>query len=259
LTENIGQWFVTVARAYKRAINPIGFIARSFIEEAGRTMLGGLSARTCLDIGAGTAPYESVLKTFAKVNSYIALDIAPSDRTSVVADCGRLPFCQDSLDLVVSFDVIQHIPDPCQMLMEARRVLKPGGYLILTYPFLYPECDAHDFRRWTVDGMRSMLHENGFKPVLERRRGGPLFALVCWLTWSIQHAVPGQRRSWRANRGWDSFARAGVTVVLTLPTQLLGWIALGLDIVFQAKGAYMGASVMAIKIDAASQYLEAGA
>lgn len=238
---------VSGSRLFKRAINPVGFIARSFIQQSSRHLPPTASSRSCVDIGAGTAPYESTLQAFAKVEPYIAVDVAPSDKTTVIADCGSLPLRADSIDLVVSFDVIQHVTDPRKMLTEARRVLKPGGHLILTYPFLYPECDAQDFRRWTVDGMRSMLNAHGFEMVLEQRRGGALFAWTCWITWMIQHLIPGQRRSWRASRGWISFVRAGVLAILTLPAQLLGWVALMIDSMLPSRGIYMGACVMARK------------
>lgn len=258
LSSIVRHWLVAGARVYRCAFNPVAFIARSFIREAGRMLPVQATARTCLDIGAGAAPYEGVLRESAHVACYIALDVAPSDRTNVVADCGQLPLGLSTLDLVVAFDVIQHVPDATLMLSEAHRVLKPGHYLLLTYPFLYPECDAQDFRRWTVDGMREMLRANGFEPMIERRRGGPLFVLTCWLTWAIQHALPGQRRSWRGERRWSGFARAGALALLTLPTQLLGWVALMLDSILQTKGAYMGACVLARKDDTVRPRLEAG-
>ena len=250
MISTVRQGLVAASRGYKRFVNPIAFIARAFIRKSGRTLPDQTARRTCLDIGAGIAPYEAVLRTEMHVNNYIALDIAPSDRTSVVADCGRLPFEDGALDLIVSFDVIQHVPDANLMLNEANRVLKPGHHLLLTYPFLYPECDEQDFRRWTIDGMRDMLRANGFETMREQRRGGPLFALTCWLTWAIQHALPGQRKSWRGDRHWTSIARSGLLAVLTLPTQLLGWVALGLDSILRAEGAYMGACVLARKDNA---------
>lgn len=240
---------VAISRFYKRIFNPITFIARVFIDKVGDLLSDQVIQRSCLDIGAGICPYESILRNAVNVTEYIALDISPSDMTDVVADCVRLPFKSDAFDLVVSFDVIQHVPDANRMLNEVHRVLKPHQFLLLTYPFLYPECDAQDFRRWTVDGMRAMLNANGFVSVLDQRRGGLFFAVICLLTWSIQHALPGQRKSWRGDRNWGGIIRSGILMLLTLPTQLLGWIALGLDFIFQTKGLYMGACVLARKGD----------
>ena len=57
----------------------------------------------------------------------------------VTADGMRLPFAADSFDLVLSHSVIEHVPDPLAYLKEARRVLAPGGMMLLqTAPYLSP-------------------------------------------------------------------------------------------------------------------------
>lgn len=50
-------------------------------------------------------------------------------------DATRLSFGDDSFDHVVSFEVLEHIPDYERVLQELFRVLRPGGYLLLTTPF----------------------------------------------------------------------------------------------------------------------------
>ena len=51
-----------------------------------------------------------------------------------LSDAGRMPFADASFDAAVSFQVIEHIEDPRPYLREIRRVLKPGGKVILTTP-----------------------------------------------------------------------------------------------------------------------------
>jgi SAM-dependent methyltransferase len=51
-------------------------------------------------------------------------------------DVTRLSFADASRDLVVSFDVLEHVPDYRQALREFARVLAPGGALVLTAPFV---------------------------------------------------------------------------------------------------------------------------
>ncbi len=43
----------------------------------------------------------------------------------------RLPFDNDSADVVTCFDVLEHVPDKPRLLSEIHRVLKPGGWLFL--------------------------------------------------------------------------------------------------------------------------------
>jgi SAM-dependent methyltransferase len=239
-------WLVAISRFYTRLASPIAFLARRFIQVAGCQVES--HARTCLDIGAGTAPYaEAVCREF-QVNTYLAVDVAPNERTQIVADACSLPFKNGAADLIVSFDVIQHVAAPECMMQEVARVLSPGGHVLLTFPFMYAECDFHDYQRWTMEGMAGLLTRNRLIPELETRRGGAVFAAACALHWALQHIVPGQRRSWRAERSWKGIARSAVLVLLTAPTQLLAWLSLAIDSVFPSQGCYMGGAILARKL-----------
>lgn len=55
-----------------------------------------------------------------------------------VADVRRLPYPDDTFDVVVAVEVLEHIPDPEAGLTEAMRVLKPGGYAITALPVQLP-------------------------------------------------------------------------------------------------------------------------
>ena len=55
-----------------------------------------------------------------------------------VADVRRLPYPDDTFDVVVAVEVLEHIPDPEAGLAEAMRVLKPGGYAITALPVQLP-------------------------------------------------------------------------------------------------------------------------
>ena len=55
-----------------------------------------------------------------------------------VGDVRTLPYPDDTFDVVVAIEVLEHIPDPETGLLEARRVLKPGGYAITALPVQLP-------------------------------------------------------------------------------------------------------------------------
>lgn len=55
-----------------------------------------------------------------------------------VADVRSLPYPDDTFDVVVAVEVLEHIPDPEAGLTEAMRVLKPGGYAITALPVQLP-------------------------------------------------------------------------------------------------------------------------
>src|SRR6185436_8393114 len=77
-----------------------------------------------LEIGGGTGN----LKAFA--NLVISTDIIPMPWLDAVADAQALPFQTSSFANLVAVDVLHHIERPKQFLIEARRVLKPGGRII---------------------------------------------------------------------------------------------------------------------------------
>jgi SAM-dependent methyltransferase len=236
---------VGLSRAYTRLSSPVAFLARRFVRRA--AVVADRPREICVDLGAGWAPYRSEIVAAFGVQQYVPVDVAPAIADAVVADARALPFRADSVDLVVSFDAIQHIAEPERVIAEVARVLRVGGIAIVTYPFMYPECDFHDFQRWTNEGMTDLLIRHGLKPLLCARRGGFAFAAVCGLNWLLQHAVPGQRRSWREARTWYGVVRSALVAALTLPTSLLGWLALLIDAVLPSRGAYMGGAILATR------------
>jgi 2-polyprenyl-3-methyl-5-hydroxy-6-metoxy-1,4-benzoquinol methylase len=66
----------------------------------------------------------------------IALErIRRGGRGMVVAAVGEnLPFRDNSFDVVISLEVLEHVESPAAMLREVRRILKPGGWFYLTCP-----------------------------------------------------------------------------------------------------------------------------
>jgi len=100
--------------------------------------------RRVLDAGCGTG-YGSAELSYS-ANSVTAIDVSQEavtyarDRYSrrnlnwMVASCTALPFADNSFDLVVAFEVIEHLADWQLLLSEARRVLAPGGQFIVSTP-----------------------------------------------------------------------------------------------------------------------------
>ena len=61
------------------------------------------------------------------------------------ADCCRLPFEDDRFDCIVSFETIEHLEDQQKMLAEFERVLRPGGFLLISSPDKAVYSDARNF------------------------------------------------------------------------------------------------------------------
>ena len=65
--------------------------------------------------------------------------VAGSQAVAVRADAHRLPFPDGAFDVVILSEVLEHIPDDRGAIVEANRVLRPGGTLAVTVPRWWPE------------------------------------------------------------------------------------------------------------------------
>lgn len=130
-----------------------------------------------LDLGSSVGSYDKraefggVKSSVARARQYVSLDIDPRMRPGVVGDGHALPFGDATFDVVVANNVIEHLYDPAVGVGEMRRVLRPGGQLLYTIPFLYPIHEApHDYTRFTRYGLARLFR--GFSSVEIHDRGG---------------------------------------------------------------------------------------
>lgn len=127
----------------------------------------GCARGPLLDIGAGD---QWIRPYLADEIDYVALDYPATGkvmyraRPDVFADAEKLPFPDDSFESVVCLEVLEHVREPDKVMAEVARVLRPGGRLWLSMPFLYPLHDApFDFQRHTVHGLKRDLCRAGLE------------------------------------------------------------------------------------------------
>ncbi len=85
------------------------------------------------------APEACFIPRFEKIHGdqYVTADLE-SPLAKVKMDIHRMPFANDSFDVVLCNHVLEHVDDDIQAMREIARVLKPGGYAILQVPFFNP-------------------------------------------------------------------------------------------------------------------------
>lgn len=127
-----------------------------------------------LDVGAGSKPYAPVYSKY--FSSCTSVDV-PSSRhdisgVDVLAPADALPFADDSFDCVLCTEVLEHCADPLAALAEMTRVLRPGGRLFLTTPFLVPLHEVpHDYYRYTPSALAYLAERAGLTVVSIRPKG----------------------------------------------------------------------------------------
>jgi SAM-dependent methyltransferase len=150
-------------------INPF-FIARSGLGKAIADIAPQLSGKL-LDVGCGTKPYRK----FFSVTEYVGLDMdgeltRKRGLADYLYDGGRFPFADNNFDSILCNQVLEHVFNPNEFLGEIHRVLRPGGKLLLTIPFVWDEHEQpYDYARYSSFGLQSLLENRGFK-ILQHRK-----------------------------------------------------------------------------------------
>lgn len=182
--------------------------------------LRGLRPGTALDVGAAGGGNTRVLRRLGW--NAIALEYGPEGAgvaherglPTLRGDATALPVADASLDLVVAFDVLEHLDDDDVAVREVRRVLKPGGRYLVAVPCDPRLWSAHDeavghVRRYTRATLSSLLVRGGFslgpmrswnvllRPVVALRRrtstGSDLEALSPLVNLGLRSVITAER------------------------------------------------------------------
>lgn len=147
-----------------------------------------------LDFGCGSKPYKALFP----VSEYIGADIEVSghdhrnEEIDVYYDGKTLPFKDESFESVFSSEVLEHVFNLSEILGELHRVLKPGGNMLLTVPFVWDEHEIpYDFARYTSFGLKHILQEKGFVVIEEKKTTDYVSTIFqMWAAYVYQHIFP---------------------------------------------------------------------
>ena len=169
-------WHLSTLRdAYQEAIG-------EYLDATGRLKL--------LDYGCGQSPYATLFD--GRIQRYDGADLPGNDMAAITLDGdGRLPQDIGSYDVVLSSQVLEHVPDPGLYLRESYRALVDGGLLMLsTHGSWRFHPDPTDFWRWTSMGLQKQLREAGFELLSFNGIMGPLATSLQLMQDSIYPTFP---------------------------------------------------------------------
>jgi len=172
-----------------------------------------------IDIGCGHRPYESFFKD--RVKKHFGADWPVSKekaRQDITCDASALPFQNKAAETVLSTELMEHLEDPNNFLDEVARILRPGGHLLLSVPFLEPSHEEpRDFYRFTEYGLRNLLDRHGFEVIAVWERGH-------WWAVVLGSFIPQALFSWavRSNRLFRPVMTLFVLPICAL-AQLIGY------------------------------------
>lgn len=155
--------------------------------EANRRYLAG----RVLDIGGGRARGRFRPPASAR---WLVTDLALRPGTDVGGDVHALPFQDGVFDAIKASEIFEHVRDVAAALAECRRVLRAGGYLVATVPFLERvHGDPDDFGRLTHAKWEELLTGAGFNVVTIAPQGGFYTHLAGLLRFLVLRAPVGLR------------------------------------------------------------------
>jgi len=151
------------------SISYFGWSAKTALKKIYQTK--ELKDKIILNIGSGIKQVHPEV---------INLDIFPFKNVDFVTDATKLPIKDNSVDAIVTESTLEHIPDVELAIQEICRVVKPGGYVYISIPFLMPfHASPNDYFRLTHEGIKHKFAI--FEPQRAGMNGGPASALVTFL------------------------------------------------------------------------------
>jgi len=131
-----------------------------------------------LDIGCGKGELKNRLPDDV---SYLGFDYPATGieryhaEPDILGSAEALPLAENSVDVAVCLEVMEHLPDPVAAAGEIARVLRPGGRAVVSVPFAYPIHDApFDFQRMTSYQLVHMFESSGLRIELLQETGHAL-------------------------------------------------------------------------------------
>lgn len=124
-----------------------------------------------LDVGCGIMPYRDYLCENGLIEKYIGIDIELTDyhyklKPDYFWNGKEIPFDDDSFDWIIATEFLEHYHETHEILFEISRVLKKGGVLFFTVPFVWPLHDTpYDEYRFTPYSLEKHFRKASFSEI----------------------------------------------------------------------------------------------
>lgn len=163
------EWITLLRLARRRFLSDDDY--RRFQAYQGRLVLDYLEKRRVniqnarvLDLGCGRGGYSHAMTSAGA--RIVSVDFKRPDTTLptlVIGDALQLPCASNSFPLIFCASLIEHVPDPAQLLAEIKRVLTPDGFAYLSFPPFYTPVGGHQFKPYHLLGERWALRLSRYR------------------------------------------------------------------------------------------------
>lgn len=127
-----------------------------------------------------------------KVEKWIFSDIEEKHNPDIVLDVADMKEIRTgSINVINAIELFEHAENPELGLRECHRVLKKGGVMMMSVPFLFPiHADPYDYQRWTEDKWRKELRKIGYE-VEKLEIMGRYFTVLADMVKTFIKLIPG--------------------------------------------------------------------
>jgi SAM-dependent methyltransferase len=140
-----------------------------------------------LDIGCGVKPYEPFFA--GAVAEYVGVDVA-NPAAELEGTVEAIPVPDESFDLVLCTQTLEHAEDPGRGVRELRRVVAPGGRVLAsTHGVQVYHPNPDDYWRWTHAGLERLFRENAFWSAVTVTPGAGTTACIGMLVSTYIHLL----------------------------------------------------------------------
>ena len=146
-----------------------------------------------LNAGCGDRDISGILRTMGAA-TVTNVDIQSNIPQAVLSSLDRMPFADLSFDTILCNAVLEHVESIDGVMAELVRVLRGGGRMIISIPFLQPFHESpSDFRRYTAEGMRQLGEAHGLRMIAIR----PVHSIaqtLGWIVWEYLNEIDARLR-----------------------------------------------------------------
>lgn len=168
-------------------------VRRHFVDAFFFANVDNFKGRDVLDIGGRKVSKRGLfnIDQYSEKVRYVNID--PSSNPDIISDAASIPLPDSSCDVVLLGETLEHVPDPIAVIKEAHRLLKTGGKLFASVPFLFPiHADPFDFGRYTDYYWKETSKKAGFSKISVERHGA-IFAVMAL---AVQHLFLAKSKKW---------------------------------------------------------------
>jgi SAM-dependent methyltransferase len=156
-----------------------------------------------IDLGCGEMPYREYMLREGNITKYIGIDLKPTEYHGIVKpdlywDGQTIPLPDNHANWVLITEFLEHYFDTQHILKEIYRVLKPGGHIFFTVPFIYPLHEVpYDEYRFTPFSLEKHFKLAGFQKTTVKSLGGINRSLAILIGVWKEHFNPYSKRRYK--------------------------------------------------------------